>query len=467
MSLYRLGIALCFLMLPAATQALEITQRPDLAPRLEALRSLYTTNWMPEPGQVAQSTVFHLSGPIVPGDAERVQGALETTWGKYIVLESPGGNFLEGIALGEYIRSIMESQDPDIYGVFVLKDGPCLSACALAVALSTSTRDISENADYRFIEHGAKLGFHMGLLPEEKATQAVEARQMMNLTYDITQAYAGLIMGGVAPPILLAEALEHRTADSFFTLRGGIRTHAMRLTPVGPPHMARAVDTAGLTTTTVEAMCYTAFASEPTIHKSFVDYEWGQLNLGGYSTPTLPIEDFAAQLGARRLAASHNGVAHCLVELRGDGSVGLDIVPGPPPCTARDSAWCAVSGDRRVPDASVALLADTMGCASGTLTRETAFWGADLSGVVREPYMKEMDLPVASGVNMRDAPGMDGARIGSVAAGDTVTAEDCALVDGPQGVWMKVRAGSTSGWVSARFLDVTQTQYLRPYHDGP
>lgn len=465
--LSRLGLVLTLCLFPALSQALEITQRPDLAPRLEALRSLYNWNWTPEPGRVSQSTVFYLSGPIVPGDTERVKAALETTWGKYIVLESPGGNFLEGIELGGYISSNMESQDPDIYGVFVLKDGPCLSACALAVALSTSTRDISENADYRFIEHGAELGFHMGILPEEKATQAVEARQMMNLTYDIAQAYASLIMGGVAPPILLAEALEHRTADSFFTLRGGIRTHAMRLTPVGPAHLARAVDTAGLNTTALEAMCYTAFAAEPRIQKSFVDYEWGQLNLGSYTTPTMPVADFAAQLGSRRMAANHNGAAHCLVELRDDGSVGLDILPGPAPCTAQDSAWCAVSGDRRLPDASVALLADAMGCSSGRLTRDAAFWGSDLSGVRKEPYPMPLERPVASGVNMRDAPGMGGARIGSVAAGDTVTVEDCTLVDGPQGVWMKVRAGGTSGWISARFLDATQTVYLRPFHDGP
>ncbi|ETA51118.1 SH3 domain-containing protein [Ponticoccus alexandrii] len=465
--LSRLGLVLTLCLFPALSQAVEITQRPDLAPRLEALRSLYNWNWTPESGRVSQSTVFYLSGPIVPGDTERVKAALETTWGKYIVLESPGGNFLEGIELGGYISSNMESQDPDIYGVFVLKDGPCLSACALAVALSTSTRDISENADYRFIEHGAELGFHMGILPEEKATQAVEARQMMNLTYDIAQAYASLIMGGVAPPILLAEALEHRTADSFFTLRGGIRTHAMRLSPVGPAHLARAVDSAGLNTTALEAMCYTAFAAEPRIQKSFVDYEWGQLNLGSYTTPTMPVADFAAQLGSRRMAANHNGAAHCLVELRDDGSVGLDILPGPPPCTAQDSAWCAVSGDGRLPDASVALLADAMGCSSGTLTRDAAFWGSDLSGVRKEPYPMPLERPVASGVNMRDAPGMGGARIGSVAAGDTVTVEDCTLVDGPQGVWMKVRAGGTSGWISARFLDATQTVYLRPFHDGP
>lgn len=464
----RLIAALLCLLTTLPAAALEVTQRNDLAPRLSALRSLYNDNWQPDDQTFANATIFYLSGPIERGDTEKVRAALETTWGKYIVFDSPGGSFLEGIALGNYVTSIMENQDPDIYGVFVLKDGPCLSACALAVALSTSTRDISEGRDYRYIEHGARLGFHMGLLPEAQATQSVQAREMMNLTYDITQAYTSLIMGGVAPPILLAEALEHRDADSFFVLGGGVRTHAMRMTPVGPAHMARAIDQNALTMDTVERLCFGAFLAEPTVPRSFVDYEFGEIRGLGQDTASFSLADFTASLGSRRIAASHNGAAHCQVELRDDGSVGLRVSPRPLPCDPGDAAWCAVRDtDTPLPNASVAMLADAFGCHSGRLTRETVYWGADLYGVANSPNQFPSTRKIARAVNMRDAPSLTAARVGSLDTGAEVNLRDCAIVDGPQGVWMQVEAGGRTGWISARFLDPYGLWDQRPYRDGP
>lgn len=457
-------------LLPLSAQALEVAKRPDLAPRLMGLQSLYSSNFVPGADTFRDATIFHLSGQIVQGDTEKVKAALEGAWGKYLVLESPGGNFLEGIRLGEYIRSILENQDPDIYGIFVLRDGPCLSACALVMALATSTRDITYGDDYRFVELGAELGFHMGILPEEQATQPVEARQMMNLTYDITQAYTGLIMGGVAPPILLAEALNHRSANSFFYLRGGIRTHAMRLTPIGPANMARAINGSSLYMDKVAAMCRTAFVTSPIVQKSFVDFDFGYVTLQDDDRITLP--DMTARLGSRRIAAGLNGAGHCIVTMREDGSVGLDMADGPAPCQRDIEPWCALPegnefGGFSSSNASVALLADTLGCHSGRLTREGQFWSGDLYSA--NGYVAQVDWTrtIAQNVNLRAEPSVTGTRrSSSLSAGDKVEILDCAIVDEPHPVWMQVNVNGQTGWFSAQFIQPAGAGDLRPVEDG-
>ncbi|WP_417209323.1 SH3 domain-containing protein [Antarctobacter sp.] len=465
------ALTLCLpVCLPVAAAAMDAEKRPDLIPRLMQLKSIYSGNWGPDRLNegIRDATVFHLSGRINPGDTDRIRAALETTWGKLIVIDSPGGSFVEGIALGHYLKGILESQDPDLYGIFVLRDAPCLSACALAVALATSTRDIAYGDDARFIEHGAELGFHMGLLPEAQATQAVEARQMMNVTYDIVQAYTSLIMGGVAPPILLSEALEHRDANSFFYLRGGIRTHAMRLTPVGPPILSRPIHKSALMMDTVAGLCRTAFVAAPDIRRSFVDYEFGYIDGITPDPAKTSLEDMTALLGSRRIAGSLNGAAHCVVELFDDGTIGLDMRAGSPPCQADGRQFCAVPVDRfRPPAAPVALLADTYGCHSGSLTKQGQFWSGDLNGA--SDYVDDNDLTQTAvrEVNMRAQPSLNAAIAGRLRAEQKIEISDCRIVDDVQGVWMQVRADGQTGWVSARFLSSYFWSDMRPRVDGP
>lgn len=458
------------LFLPVAAVAMDAEKRPDLAPRLMQLQSIYSNNWGPARFNegIRDATVFHLSGRINPGDTDRIRQTLQSTWGKLIVIDSPGGSFVEGIALGHYLKGILESQDPDIYGIFVLRDAPCLSACALAVALATSTRDIAYGDDARFVEHGAQLGFHMGHLPEAQATQAVEARQMMNLTYDIVQAYASLIIGGVAPPILLSEALEHRSADSFFYLRGGIRTHAMRLTPVGPPILSRPIHKSALMMDTVAGLCRTAFVAAPDIRRSFVDYEFGFIDGSTPDPITTSLEDMTNLLGSRRIAGSLNGAAHCVVELFDDGTIGLDMIAGQPPCQANGRQFCAVPVDRFQPrHAPVALMADTYGCHSGSLTKRGQFWSGDLYGASDNIRDTDPTQIAVREVNMRAQPSLNAAIAGRLRAKQQVEISDCRIVDDVQGVWMQVRAGGQTGWVSARFLSPLWWGDLRPYIDGP
>lgn len=458
------------LFFPVAATAMDAEKRPDLVPRLMQLRSIYSQNWGHSQFNegIREATVFHLSGRINPGDTDRIREAMESTWGKLIVIESPGGSFVEGIALGSYLKSILENQDPDIYGVFVLRDRPCLSACALAVALATSTRDIAFGDDSRFIEHGADLGFHMGLLPEAQATQSVEARQMMNVTYDIVQAYTSLIMGGVAPPVLLSEALEHRSPNSFFYLRGGLRTHAMRLTPVGPPILSRPIHKSALMMDTVAGLCRTAFVAAPDIRRSFVDYEFGFIDGGNPDPATTSLEDLTIRLGSPRIAGSLNGAAHCVVELLDDGTIGLDMIEGPAPCEANGRQFCAVPVDRfTLPPAPVALLADTYGCHSGSLTKRVQFWSSDLNGA--SDYVDDVELAQTAvrEVNMRSQPSLQAAVAGRLRVDQQVEVNDCRIVDDVQGVWMQVRANGQSGWVSARFLSPFWFADQRPQIDGP
>ncbi|SNS18319.1 SH3 domain-containing protein [Antarctobacter heliothermus] len=470
MAILRRLLCALMVLLPVTTAAMDAEKRPDLVPRLMQLQSIYSKNWGPERFNegIRDATVFHLSGRINPGDTDRIREVLQSTWGKLIVIDSPGGSFVEGIALGQYLKGILESQDPDIYGIFVLRDGPCLSACALAVALATSTRDIAYGDDARFVEHGAELGFHMGLLPEAQATQAVEARQMMNVTYDIVQAYASLIMGGVAPPILLSEALEHREANSFFYLRGGIRTHAMRLTPVGPPILSRPIHKSALMMDTVAALCRTAFVAAPDVRRSFVDYEFGYIEGINPDPVTTNLEDMTNLLGSRRIAGSLNGAAHCVVELFDNGTIGLDMIAGPPPCQADGRQFCAVPVDRFQPrSAPVALLADTYGCHSGSPSTRGQFWSGDLNGA--SDYVTDVDptQTAVRGVNMRAQPSLNAAVAGQLRAEQQVEVSDCRIVDDVQGVWMQVRAGGQTGWVSARFLSPYRWSDLRPLIDGP
>jgi hypothetical protein len=456
--------------LPIAATAMDVDKRPDLLPRLLQLESIYSSNWRPENhGQgIREATVFHLSGRIDAGDTNRIQQELQSTWGKLIVIESPGGSFVEGIILGQYLKEIIESQDPDIYGVFVLRDKPCLSACALAVALATSTRDIAYGEDVRFIEHGAKLGFHMGLLPEAQATQAVQARQMMNVTYDIVQAYTSLIMGGVAPPILLSEALEHRTANSFFYLQGGLRTHAMRLTPVGNPILSRPITKSALTMDTVASLCRTAFVAAPNVGRSFVDFDFGFIDSISPDPAATTLEDMTRRLGSRRMAGDLNGVAHCIVELFADGTVGLAMIPGAAPCTTSGRQFCAIPVDPFKPrSAPVALLADTYGCHSGTLTKRAQFWSGDLEGASDYIVDVEMTQTAKREVNMRRDPSLTAGVVGRLRAGQEVEVTDCSIVDDVQGVWMQIRTGGQQGWVSARFLSPHRFAHTRPAIDGP
>ncbi len=108
------SIVFCLSLVFSVSQlsAAEITQRPDLAPRLAQLKPLYPGKG--STGSVVnelQGTIFLISGVIEKGDLEKLKAALDGTWGKFIVFDSPGGSFLEGIRIGQYLQYNVGSQD--------------------------------------------------------------------------------------------------------------------------------------------------------------------------------------------------------------------------------------------------------------------------------------------------------------------------------------------------------------------
>ena len=103
---------------------------------------------------------IEIRGPIETGDAERLQGIFDAQFqnpppdptGWIACLDSAGGQFEAGIALGEVLAR---------YGwaTRVRQDAECLSACAVAFLFGTFVA--YDNAlNLRIMDRGARVGFH-------------------------------------------------------------------------------------------------------------------------------------------------------------------------------------------------------------------------------------------------------------------------------------------------------------------
>jgi len=438
-------------------QAAEITRRQDLAPRLSELKLLYPRGQNSDASVYGGETaIFHVSGVIEKGDLEKLKSAIGDTWGKVIVFDSPGGSFTEGIRIGRYLQENAGSQDPDLYGVFVLKGERCLSACALAFTLAATPRNVVLGEDTRFVEVGALLGYHMAFLPEDQANQLVAVQTAMNLAYEVTQTYVSLIKGGLAPSNLLEEALSHRSPDSFFYLTGGIRTFAMGMSPVSSGPLAQPLNDSALKMNAVNAMCNQLFMAENSILKSEVEYEFGSIDMIAAEANDFSLEDMAGRAGSPRISASHNGAGYCTVEYNADGSVGIRMTSGRRACETGSyerEAWCAEQVDQtRFFKATNALLAVAAGCNEGRLTKKSVYWGLDVL-TYGDTTVNASDVDwkrtVGRDVNVRQNPSLEAATVGSLRAGDEVQIAGCRVVPGPQGVWYQL---SEDGWISARFV---------------
>lgn len=103
---------------------------------------------------------IEISGPIEAGDAERLQGIFDAQFqnpppdptGWIACLDSAGGQFEAGIALGEILAR---------YGwaTRVRQDAECLSACAVAFLFGTFVAYDSA-LNLRIMDRGARIGFH-------------------------------------------------------------------------------------------------------------------------------------------------------------------------------------------------------------------------------------------------------------------------------------------------------------------
>lgn len=105
---------------------------------------------------------WKLDGEIAAGDAERVAATIDST--TTICLNSPGGSWIEGLALFRHFA------DTKIHTV-VLGGDLCASACALAF-MGGADGGYGDRYPKRSLRPGARLGFHSPFIPETADRQA-------------------------------------------------------------------------------------------------------------------------------------------------------------------------------------------------------------------------------------------------------------------------------------------------------
>lgn len=475
----RVLAALAALGLAGAVQAAEITMRPELRPRMADLVPVYHEGGrfaasgplLPEDAGNARAPIVGLSGVIEEGDAARLA---EVAWSGdgsggpfFLVMDSPGGNFLEGVRIGEFLQQMREGNGgPALQGVLVLAGEECMSACAVAFALAALPRDAGISV--RYVEVGAKLGFHMPFVPVGQEAVRTEISRAMDLTYEIMSEYIGLISNGIAPSALVANALHYRRPEQFFLLEGGLVTRFMDFVPVASRRAGSApLSVHGLTVEDVANMCqYLTFAGGRDMVAAAYEF-WG-VEFTRQLPDDMAVTDAFAQRGARRLATRG-----CAMEWQAGDLLGLSLyqtpVPGGPELS---DGWVALEKGQYAkdfPPATAALLGDTLGCHGGRLTTahyrwdtSNAFLEEEQPAQYRREGMTDPDLPLrhldwggasmAANVNVRETPG--GASLGRLDAGTPVEVSDCSLGADGQGVWYRLSGGGLTGWASARYVDV-------------
>lgn len=118
-------------------------------------------------------TLF-LSGTIVPGDLKKIVAAVTppADFPKYFTLDSPGGDILEAMAMGRFIRETAS-------GTFVA--GSCLSACVFLLVAGVSQSALD----------GAAVGLHRPYFdPKEFAGLSLpDAEKKYKVLHAITRRY--------------------------------------------------------------------------------------------------------------------------------------------------------------------------------------------------------------------------------------------------------------------------------------
>ena len=473
--------AATLLVLSGALRAAEIRERPELASRLAGLVPVYgdfnadfrhgpvLLEADPTGYQFADRTrIITVDGVITEGDAARLValiGPYEDAGRFVVILSSPGGSFLEGVRMGEALQPYRGGQDtPPLNGVLVLEGSECLSACAVAFALAALPRDSGVSA--RFVEIGARLGFHMPFVPVNQQNQRTEISRAMDLTYEVMSEYIRLISNGIAPTALVQNALHYRRPEDFFELRGGMITRFMDFVPVAGPIGGTPITLSGLTQRDALNMCqYLAYSRA----RNFVsaEYEFWPVEVFSGYPDDIPLMDLFRSEGSARLAN-----AHCGLEWLPGDRLGLQAREICKSDTPAANGWCRFTEDdtfgRSLPPARGALLAASLGCHNGVKTNHYYRW--DWNNVFLEEETPEdyrwqgsdPEIPrhrldwqgatLEANVNLRASPG--GPKLTQLAAGTPVDVLDCALSADAQGVWYQLQAGGLTGWASARYVRV-------------
>lgn len=447
-----------FVIVVCSVSAATIERRDDLRERINSLRPMYqpySENAEGAAGSINYA-VFHLSGEIVSGDTAKLIAMEQQLWEQtdyyswVLVLDSPGGNFLEGIKLGKELKANLSSHDPAFRGAYVLANNKCLSACSLIFALAATPRMLNENDSARFIETGGRVGFHMGAFPEKLAAQKVEVQKVMNLTYDIMAAYTEILRDKTSPVILVLEALKHRKHDSFFNVEADQRAYDLGFIPMTSGPLANTLYIHALPMTAVNAMC-TSLLHSSSIETSIVTDDYGFISASRGENST--ISEFIDTHGNYVFSTHFTSGEGCQFAVTPDQRLLISVTAEALQCQAgslEGEDWC-ITNDPLNRFATAALLADAMGCQNGRLHHKFQYWSVDRTGddwIHNEDWSRN----TRAAVNMRAEPGLDTQIVGELVADSKVIVTDCRVTSDSQALWFKIRADNIEGWISARFI---------------
>lgn len=452
-----------FCLFISQAHSADIEWRPDLREHIFDLRLIYSQSYSAERDQSIlffhdlerseEVRIAHLSGIIKKGDSRKLERLLKESGFSptLLVFNSPGGSFSEGVKIGEVLQGMMEGNGSEFRGVYVLNGSECLSACAVAFAMATLTRHEAQWGPFmgRFIEDGARVGFHMGILPDDLASQSAPIGQTLNIAYDVVASLARITELDLNPARLLTEMLKHRTADSFFEFSGDAVANSLGFQPVTTGLLANPLLASGLNAQTALFLCgYKILFS----HSDNSQYTSEYLAYkDGYARSQ---SDFFSKLkdltNANVFAEHFEGGDVCYITITSDNKVLIDTTtPGAlRECIVRSEGphseqWCASPARPNSELVTIGMLADTYFCAGGVFLSNHNGSGV---GPVRSVATHD--------VNIRSQPSLTSAKIGRLNAGEQVNIADCAIVEDSQGVWLKIEYGpQRSGWVSARFVN--------------
>jgi hypothetical protein len=184
--------------------------------------------------------VLRMEGPIEEGDAERLRAAAGETdpWGNTILyMNSDGGNFDAGIALGDAISELH---------IFTIV-GPgdrCLSACAFAFLGGQAVIDEDgTTTPTRQVYTDAVLGFHA---PSQPGSVSLAIASVPGASEVLAQEFARPTLANIAAlqrrsalwllsSDMLANIMAHVGQDDFITIDRAYEASQNEIYVIGPP----------------------------------------------------------------------------------------------------------------------------------------------------------------------------------------------------------------------------------------
>lgn len=452
------SVVLVACLLPGFAGAGEIVERPELLERFAKLRPIYPAvpveeerTRVPTEDSVGSSidvsdeelfgppAVVELRGVIEPGDAERLSAAFagRDVW---LVLSSPGGSFQEGLALGEVIKSTLNDtmSSARLNGVAVLAGEECMSACALAFALSKGSM---QSVPLRYIERGGKVGFHMPFIASDALAESqLTARDALTLATRIVSQLNQLAIDDANPPEFLQEILDTKDGE-FFELTADLDGWMWGFTPVAVDAYSQPARGNEVHAAVLRKLCdvfsRTQFPSRFRIdHYSPMnpdDVEQFDREIDGLLA--LPDEVNVALAPLSPLGTT------CLVRRGADGTVGIGMPITSPPClggAAAEGAWCQTSR-MELSTVTRGFLAEAYGCDDPSKP----------PGVDHATTREVTRLRAAEDAN----------RIRDIPAGTELGVYQCTI-DANGDVWYRVDAEDDIEWVRASKVD---PEFRTPY----